>query len=269
MLNRISWRHDGPEVRTWNVLDTSDQLRSVRERIELLMSEPSLDPESALTALQARILIRSAIDQLPVLSDPAAARLVGGSLATRDDLKNFLLTALPRAGGKLSEDDDCYFNLALSPVLKEASQNSSQSFRGVFKPDSPSDRILVYTVGDQPIAGVLAVLAASGDGKLAARRSQAARAKLALEILYTVRIQAPQPFSWLIRHLTSGDLDVSCSRVTAWTYTDTAIDSERPGWLWAAASQSMVFLEEQIEALTRDADVTLDLIHCGLLEGPP
>ena len=82
-----------------------------------VVAAPTQHPDRALVALRAPILRAQADFQPEHYSHPDLAPLLGGSLGTWADLQDLLAVALSSVGGKLSEDDDGYFNLALSPEL--------------------------------------------------------------------------------------------------------------------------------------------------------
>lgn len=245
-------------------METLDWANSARSRLRSVLDAPAPQPDLALLALRAALIRAQDKLQPALFGSPELAPLLGGSLATSADLRDVLALGLPGIGGRLSEDDDGYFNLALSPELKVRSGNAVQSYRGTFSSPPPDPALCVYRVADQPVAGVLRILEeATGPGQFFMRRSVGEPPAASLEILYEV---CAEQQSVLVQHVVSEGLSIEVQRLTSWDHDSTAAPAESAEWLLDAIDVSLAFIARHRAEVPPHLDVDVQVIHCGLVE---
>lgn len=233
---------------------TGQQDVDLRQRMVAITATPSSDPSRVLLALEAALVSHRA--PLGVAAPQA------GSSVRWPNLQCLLTKALPRLGGKLSEDDDGYYNIALSPQLKDKTRNSQQSYRGVFQ-ESSDRKINLYEPGQQPVSGILQLMIELGGAELAVRRTRQAQPGLALEAFYSVHPSEASPR--ILQHVVSPHLTVTEKWMPGWDDEATVAAAEPQGWLPEAVDASLAALAKHRSDECGGAEVWL--LHCGLLQG--
>ncbi len=226
----------------------------LRGRMVSIVSTPSRQPDRVLIAFGAALLRHGA-----TLGDSAPQVEAGRKWP---DLQRLLGKALPRIGGKLSEDDDGYYNIALSPELKERTGNTQQSYRGIFQ-QIPDPKVGLYQAGQQPVSGILDVLIESGGAELVVRRSGRAQPEAALESFYIVRSASDSPE--VLQHVVSPKLILTEEWMPEWDCEAAAASAEPEEWMLEAVDASLAAIGNS--RTSRFGDAEIRLLHCGLLQG--
>lgn len=233
---------------------TGERGGDLRGQMVAKVSTASRQPARVLFALEAALLRYGA--------PPPGSRLQTETCGAWPDAQRLLGMALPGVGGKLSEDDDGHYNIALSPELMEKTGNARQSYRGAFH-RAHALVVDLYESGKQPLSGILDILIEAGVAGLIVRQSGQAQHQWALESFYVVSSADDSPR--ILQHVVLPDLNVIEKWTTEWDNEATTAAAEPEEWLFAAVDASLAAIAKHRPSAFGDAE--LRLLHCGLLKG--
>lgn len=169
-------------------------------------------------------------------------RLLGQrSLATAEDLREFVSAALNYEGGNLAEEVDGRTSIVLSPALARRLRLRETTHRGTFAPEVAvrEEAWDFFAMGHPVIEGLLDGIQTGPDGKVGARRVADAPSPIGVEAFYELVVTGMQHAGRLVRHVIGPDLQVYASHVDRqFDGSDVDSDVAPPPWTAEALTRS-------------------------------
>lgn len=174
------------------------------------------------------------------------------SLASAQDLEDFVSDALDYEGGTLAEEVDARTSITLSAPLAQRLRTRQQTHRGTFQPLKAvrEESWDFFAMGHPIVDGLLGVMledTASGAG---VRTTGDAPAPVGVEVVYELTVEGGEHTGVLVRHLLGADLEVLCVRIDrALQQTGEPGHVPVPAWVGEAIDRSREAAHEELDAM--------------------
>ena len=210
-----------------------------------------LEKQIAKARLSEKILGDFILDRASFRKDEANKLLKRPTLASFDDLRRFIQSALNYYGGRLSKHNSGGFYLTLSPKLTHLIQADTTSVRGVFDPKEALEweDLDFFAFGHKHIDQIVAHVY-NQEAKTGVRCLSDAPPGVTAEIIYEYESRGPfHAKGKMVRHLIGQDLQVHSKKIT--TVPDvgrlTKENVDMPKWLPTAIEMSHQRATEELE----------------------
>ncbi len=180
-------------------------------------------------------------------------RLLGQrSLATAEDLREFVSSALDYEGGNLAEEVDGRTSIVLSPPLARRMRLRETTHRGTFAPEIAvrEEAWDFFAMGHPVIEGLLDEIQTGTGGKVGARCVADAPSPVGVEVFYELVVTGMQHAGRLARHVIGPGLEVHASQVDQqFDGADVGSDVAPPTWTAEALTLSQQVATRELDQL--------------------